>query len=105
MASSRRYNYNLKMPVLDLSRHGLTPAGPVHANLSYAELVEHALRRNEGQLAENGAFNALTGERTARSPDDKYIVRDSSVASEIDWGKTNQPMDPSRFRSVAPPGA
>jgi phosphoenolpyruvate carboxykinase (ATP) len=85
------------MPVPDLSRHGLNPTGPVHANLSVAELVEHALRRDEGQLAENGAFNALTGERTARSPEDKYVVREPSVEKEIDWGKTNHPMTPQVF--------
>ncbi len=85
------------MPVPDLSRHGLSPRGPVHVNLPVAELVENALRRGEGQLAANGAFNALTGERTARSPLDKYIVQDKTVASEIDWGKTNRPMSPDRF--------
>ena len=68
----------------DLSRHGLAPAGPVFAHLSAPELVEHALRRGEGNLADNGAFNALTGERTARSPKDKYTVLDPSVETEID---------------------
>jgi phosphoenolpyruvate carboxykinase (ATP) len=97
MASSREYNYNHLMPLPDLSRHGLVPTGAVHANLSAAELVEHALRRSEGQLAENGAFNALTGERTARSPEDKYVVREPSVEAEIDWGKTNHPMSPEVF--------
>jgi phosphoenolpyruvate carboxykinase (ATP) len=85
------------MPIPDLSRHGLIPAGPVHGNLSAAELVEHALRRGEAQLADSGAMNALTGERTARSPQDKYIVRDPAIEGEIDWGKTNRPMPPELF--------
>jgi phosphoenolpyruvate carboxykinase (ATP) len=85
------------MPVPDLTRHGLTPTGKVHANLSAAELVEHALRRNEGLLADCGALVALTGERTARSPDDKYVVREPSIDSEIDFGKTNRPLDPKVF--------
>jgi phosphoenolpyruvate carboxykinase (ATP) len=78
----------------DLSRHGLAPMGPVHANLSAAELVEHALRRDEGQLADSGALDALTGERTARSPEDKFIVREPSIETEIDWGRTNRPLAP-----------
>ncbi|HEX3146734.1 MAG TPA: phosphoenolpyruvate carboxykinase (ATP) [Gemmataceae bacterium] len=81
----------------DLSRHGLAPAGPIYAYLSAPELVEHALRRQEGNLADSGAFNALTGERTARSPKDKYVVRDPSIEKEIDWGKVNQPMTPAVF--------
>lgn len=81
----------------DLTRHGLRPSGPVHANLSPSLLVEHAIRRSEGQLADTGAFNALTGERTARSPEDKYIVRDPEIESEIDWGKVNRPMSPELF--------
>jgi phosphoenolpyruvate carboxykinase (ATP) len=80
----------------DLSRHGLAPAGPVFAYLSAPELVEHALRRGEGNLADNGAFNALTGERTARSPKDKYTVRDTSVEKEIDWTR-NKAMSPEQF--------
>lgn len=85
------------MPVPDLSRHGLAPVCAIHANLPAAELVEHALRRGEGQLAESGSFVALTGERTARSPKDKYFVRESSIEREIDWGATNQPMSSAAF--------
>lgn len=85
------------MPVPDLTQHGLKPTGRVYANLSAAELVEHALRRNEGLLADCGSLVALTGDRTARSPDDKYIVREPAIESEIDWGKTNKPLDPRVF--------
>jgi phosphoenolpyruvate carboxykinase (ATP) len=80
----------------DLSRHGLAPAGPVHANLSAPELVEHALRRREAELADSGALGALTGERTARSPDDKYVVRDPSIDADIDWTR-NKPLSPEAF--------
>jgi hypothetical protein len=80
----------------DLTRHGLAPAGPVFAHLSVPELVEHALRRGEGNLADNGALNALTGERTARSPKDKYTVRDPSLEKEIDWTR-NKAMSPELF--------
>src|SRR4051812_39027425 len=85
-----------RMPAPDLSRHGLQPTGPVRANLAAAELVEHALRRGEGQLADSGAFVALTGERTARSPDDKYTVRDPAFEADIDWTR-NKPMAPEVF--------
>src|SRR5262245_21691800 len=84
------------MPVPDLSRHGLSPTGPVHSNLSAPDLIERALRRGEAQLAASGALVAYTGERTARSPEDKYTVRDSSVEAEIDWTR-NRPLAPDVF--------
>ena len=80
----------------NLSRHGLAPTGPVFAHLSAPELVEHALRRREGNLADSGAFNAHTGERTARSPQDKYTVREPSIEKEIDWAR-NKAMAPDTF--------
>src|SRR5437764_597229 len=45
-------------------------------NLSTGQLVEQSLRRNETQLAGNGALVGETGKRTGRSPKDKFIVTD-----------------------------
>ncbi len=77
--------------------HGLGLARQVHWNLSSAELVEHALGRGEGQLAENGAFLAVTGRHTGRSPRDKFIVREPSSEAHVDWGPVNQPFEPAQF--------
>ena len=43
----------------------------VHTNLGIAQLVEFALQRAEGVLADNGGLNCLTGSRTGRSPKDR----------------------------------
>lgn len=75
---------------------GILHPGRVHANLSPADLTEHAVRRGEGLLTDLGAFAAFTGSRTGRSPKDKYTVRESAVAGEIDW-TSNQPMEPAVF--------
>ncbi len=80
-----------------LDLHGLQQTGPVHWNLAAPLLSEHAIRRNEGQLAANGALVALTGARTGRSPKDKFIVRDSITDSTVEWGTTNVPMTPEHF--------
>ena len=72
----------------DPSPLDLAPSGAKHANLSSPALIEFALRRREGELADSGAFNALTGERTARSPEDKYIVREPATEAQIDWAKS-----------------
>lgn len=71
----------------------------VFANASSARLVEEAIRRGEGQLASSGPLTARTGKRTGRSPKDKYIVREASSESQIDW-KLNQPMEPAVFNKL-----
>jgi phosphoenolpyruvate carboxykinase (ATP) len=85
------------MPPLvpDLSRHGLA-TGRVLANLASAALVEEAVRRGEGELAAGGALVALTGKRTGRSPNDKFLIREPSSEALIDWSR-NKPLAPDVF--------
>ncbi len=72
--------------------------GAVYWNLTVPELVEHALRRREGMLAEGGALVAVTAPHTGRSPGDKFVVREPEVADHIWWGPVNQPMEPEAFQ-------
>lgn len=69
-------------------------------NLTADQLVEHALKNSEGELASNGALNALTGKRTGRSPKDRFIVKDAITADTVDWGKVNQPIAPELFATL-----
>jgi phosphoenolpyruvate carboxykinase (ATP) len=78
----------------------LTNPGPIHANLSPADLIEHALRRGEGILADQGALVAATGKHTGRSPKDRYLVASPAVRDDIDWGRINQPMEPEAFERL-----
>ena len=70
------------------------------ANLSTAVLVEMALARGEGQLAANGALQCDTGERTGRSPDDKFLEDSPAIHNNINWGKVNQPVSPEHFEKL-----
>ncbi|MEM8756958.1 MAG: phosphoenolpyruvate carboxykinase (ATP) [Planctomycetota bacterium] len=63
-------------------------------NLSTAELVERALAAGEGVLAANGAIVCSTGERTGRSPKDKYLEDTAEVHDKIWWGAVNKPFTP-----------
>jgi phosphoenolpyruvate carboxykinase (ATP) len=71
-----------------------------HRNLPQALLVEHALRRAEGELSHQGALVFRTGKYTGRSPKDKFIVRDAFTESIIDWGSVNQPFEPQAFDAL-----
>ncbi len=72
----------------------------LHANLSVASLVELALARGEGQLAANGALQCDTGERTGRSPDDKFLEDTAGIHANINWGKVNQAVSPEHFEKL-----
>ncbi len=78
----------------------LPGVGAVHRNLPVAQLVETSVRQNETRLADNGALVGLTGEKTGRSPKDKFIVREPSSEARIWWGKINQPMPPDNFKRL-----
>jgi phosphoenolpyruvate carboxykinase (ATP) len=68
-----------------------------HRNLSTAELIERALASGEGRLASNGALVCMTGDRTGRSPKDKYLEDSPGIHDKIWWGKVNLPLEPTKF--------
>jgi len=76
---------------------GLRTSGKVYRNAAVPALVEEALRRNEGSLAANGALVVRTPDRTGRSPNDKFVVRDDVSEKEVWWGKVNVPLAPDVF--------
>ena len=81
------------------SAFDLDKAATVYRNLSVDELIEHAIRRGEGQLAANGALVARTGKYTGRTPKDKYVVRDEHTESKV-WWENNQAMTGSTFEHL-----
>ncbi len=77
-----------------------SPGSADYRNLSPAELVEHAIRRGEGRLADSGALVVETGVHTGRSPQDKFLVRSGRMAEDVWWGDVNQPMAPEAFAAL-----
>lgn len=71
-----------------------------HLNLTTAQLVELALARGEGELTAKGAFVAKTGERTGRSPNDRFIVKEPSSEADIEWGNVNRPFELAAFNAL-----
>jgi len=80
-----------------LDNHGLGKLERAHWNLGAPGLLEHALRRSEGQLTKHGAFIALTGEHTGRSPNDRFVVDEPTTTDDIWWGDVNKPISVQHF--------
>jgi phosphoenolpyruvate carboxykinase (ATP) len=88
-----------------ISRHGvdkqgLGAAATVYWNLPPAQLVEHAVRRGEAELSNDGALVCHTGEFTGRSPNDKFVVEEPGSKESIWWGKVNHPIAAGRFDAL-----
>jgi len=81
-------------PAIDLGRSKI-----IHANLSSAELVEHAILNGEAQLTARGALTSRTGKYTGRTPKDKHVVREPLTEANI-WWENNNAMTPEVFQGL-----
>lgn len=72
----------------------------VYTDLSVDELIQHALKNGEGKLSLTGALAVTTGQRTGRSPKDRFIVKDAETADQIQWGNVNQPIEQVIFEQL-----
>ncbi len=75
-------------------------ANNVLRNLSAPALIEEAIRRDEGDLASNGAFVVATGKYTGRVPDRKRLEDTPEIHDNIWWGKVNQPITSETFEAL-----
>ena len=83
-----------------LEKYGIETTGSVFRNIPPGSLVEKALLKGEGRLSRAGALCINTGERTGRSPNDKYIVDTPTIHDTIAWGNVNKPVSPEKFDMV-----
>lgn len=80
-----------------LASLGMKNLGMVYHNLPVPQLIEKAVARGEGILADNGALCVKTGKYTGRSPSDKFIVDEPSIHDELDWNRVNVPITREKF--------
>ena len=88
------------MDTLNIEKYGFNHTGNIFRNNPPGALVEKALLHKEGRLSRAGALCIETGERTGRSPDDKYIVDTPAVHDLIAWGNVNRPVSAEVFDQV-----
>ena len=90
IAQARKADFNL-------SNQGVINLRLAYWNLTTEALVEEATFRNEGALVSGGPFVANTGKHTARSANDKFVVRHTDSENNIWWGVYNRPFAADQF--------
>lgn len=90
----------MKTVDMNIELNELLKCNQIYNQLSVSELVEKVLTRQEGILTSTGAVSVSTGKYTGRSPKDKFIVKESSIESLIDWGTVNQPISAEIFNNL-----
>jgi phosphoenolpyruvate carboxykinase (ATP) len=83
-----------------LENHGISNVGDVYWTMPTPVLYEQSIRRREGLLAHLGPFVARTGHYTGRSPNDKFLVEESTSKEKIWWGEVNRPFDREKFERL-----
>ena len=89
-AQTRKADYNL-------SNNGIGNLRLAYWNLPTEALVEEAVFRGEGAMVAGGAYVANTGKHTARSANDKFVVRHVDSENNIWWGVYNRPFAADKF--------
>ncbi len=90
IAQARKADYNL-------SNHGISNLRLAYWNLTTEALYEEAVFRNEGATVAGGPFVAFTGKHTARSANDKFVVRHVDSEKNVWWGVYNRPFEGDKF--------
>ena len=83
-----------------LENHGLTNLRMVYWNLPTEALYEEIAFRREARTSHMGAIVANTGKHTARSANDKVIVKEPSTEDKIWWGQYNRPYSAEKFNDL-----
>ena len=72
----------------------------IFRNLSAPVLYEHALANKEAEAAVGGALCARTGKHTARSPRDRFVVKEPSCEKNVWWSDQNEAIDEAVFEKL-----
>jgi phosphoenolpyruvate carboxykinase (ATP) len=83
-----------------LEQHGITNLRMAYWNLPTEALYEEISFRREARITLNGPIVANTGKHTARSANDKFVVKEPSTEKNIWWGQYNRPFSPDKFNDL-----
>jgi phosphoenolpyruvate carboxykinase (ATP) len=83
-----------------LDNHGLANLRMAYWNLPTEALYEEISFRREARISHLGPIVANTGKHTARSANDKFIVKEPSTEKNIWWGQYNRPFSSDKFNDL-----
>jgi phosphoenolpyruvate carboxykinase (ATP) len=83
-----------------LDNLGLSNLRKVYWNLTTEALYEEIIFRQEAKISHLGPIVANTGKHTARSANDKYVVKEASTEQNIWWGEYNRPFSTDKFNGL-----
>lgn len=83
-----------------LDNLGLSNLRKVYWNLTTEALYEEIIFRQEGKISTLGPLIVNTGKHTARSANDKYVVKEASTEENIWWGEYNRPFSTEKFNGL-----
>jgi phosphoenolpyruvate carboxykinase (ATP) len=69
-------------------------------NLPTEALYEEIAFRREARITHQGPVVAFTGKHTARSANDKFVVREATTQEKIWWGEYNRPFSTDKFNEL-----
>lgn len=92
-------NFGLFTKTISLEKMGIKNA-TVKYQLSPDELHDITIEKGQGVESSTGALAINTGEFTGRSPQDRFIVRDSITEDKVWWGNVNLAFDSDKFESL-----
>ena len=72
----------------------------IHYQLSTDELHGITIKSGQGIDNSTGALAINTGKFTGRSPQDRFIVKDSITEDKVWWGDVNIPFEPATFDAL-----
>ncbi|MBU1983890.1 phosphoenolpyruvate carboxykinase (ATP) [bacterium] len=83
-----------------LDHHGMQNLHQPYWNLPVEALYEEVVFRGEGRITSQGPIIVNTGKHTARSANDKFVVREETTKGNVWWGEYNRPFNPDKFNEV-----
>lgn len=92
-------NYALFTKSISSKELGIENA-TIQYQLSPNELHDITIQSGQGIENNTGALAINTGKFTGRSPQDRFIVKDSITEDKVWWGKVNIPFEPAAFDAL-----